>query len=172
MEEERQMSIIVSGKVWKLGDHIYSDYMAPGFARKLLWDEGKKYILHVHPTFAKECQPGDVIVAGKNFGCGPSREEAAGNLKKLGIGCVVAESFARIFFRNAIAFALPVMECRGISDFFEEGDQLELDFEKALAKNLTRGKEIRGPLLSPEVINIVRAGGIIEFLKQEEQQTI
>lgn len=166
------MSIIVRGKVWKLGDHIYSDYMAPGFARKLPWEEGKKHILHIHPAFAKGCQPGDVIVAGRNFGCGPSREEAAGNLKKLGIGCVVAESFARIFFRNAIAFALPVMECKGVSGFFEEEDQLELDFENALAKNLTRGREIRGPLLSPEVINIVRAGGIIEFLKQEDQQTI
>lgn len=166
------MSIIVRGKVWKLGDDIYSDYMAPGFARKLPWEEGKKHILHIHPTFAERCQPGDVIVAGRNIGCGPSREEAASNLKRLGIGCVVAESFARIFFRNAIAFALPVMECRGVSELFEEGDELQLDFENSLVKNLTRGKEIRGPSLPPEVINIVRAGGIMEVLKHENQQTI
>ena len=163
------MSIIVKGKVWKMGDHIYSDYVAPGFARTLPWEERKNYILHIHPHFAKACQPGDVIVAGKNFGCGPSREEAASYLVRLGIGCVVAESFARIFFRNAIAFALPVMECKGASDLFEEGDQLELDFEKALVKNLTRNREMKGPLLPPDVTDIVRAGGIIEFLKQESQ---
>jgi len=161
------MSIIVKGKVWKMPDHVYSDYVAPGFARRLPWEERKNYILHIHPTFAKACRPGDVIVAGKNFGCGPSREEAAAYLVKLGIACVVAESFARIFFRNAIAFALPVMECREASRFFEEGDQLELDFEKALVKNLTRNKEMRGPLLPPEVINIVKAGGIMEVLKQD-----
>ncbi len=163
------MGIIVKGKVWKMGDHIYSDYVAPGFARSLPWEERKNYILHIHPHFAKACQPGDVIVAGKNFGCGPSREEAAGYLVKLGIGCVVAESFARIFFRNAIAFALPVMECKGVSDLFAEGDQLELDFEKALVKNLTQNRESKGPLLHQDVIDIVRAGGIIEFLKQENQ---
>ena len=161
------MSIIVKGKVWKMPDHVYSDHVAPGFARRLPWEERKNHILHIHPTFAGACQPGDVIVAGKIFGCGPSREEAASYLVKLGIGCVVAESFARIFFRNAIAFALPVMECKGISDLFEEGDQLELDFENALVKNLTRNREMKGPILHPEVTHIVRAGGIIPFLKQE-----
>ena len=158
------MSMIVSGKVWKMGDHIYSDYMAPGFARKLPWEEEKKHILHIHPVFAERCQAGDVIVAGRNFGCGPSRENAAVNLKKLGIGCVVAESFARIFFRNAIAIALPVMECEEATRLFEEGDQLELDFENSRVRNLTRGRESSGPSLPPELIDIVKTGGILESL--------
>jgi 3-isopropylmalate/(R)-2-methylmalate dehydratase small subunit len=161
------MSIIVAGKVWKLGDHVYSDYMDPGFARKEVWEERKKYVLHIHKTFAGECRPGDVIVAGRNFGCGPSREGAAGNLKRLGIGCVVGESFARIFFRNCIAIGLPIMKCEGVSEIFEEGDQLELDFENARVKNLTTEKELQGPRLSPDLIKIVEEGGIFALLKGE-----
>ena len=103
------MGIIVRGKVWKFGDHINTDYMSPGFGREEPWEIRKKYILHIHKAFTEGCQPGDVIVAGNNFGCGSSREAAPANLKKLGIGCVVAESFGRIFFRNCIAVALPVM---------------------------------------------------------------
>ncbi len=165
------MSITVRGKVWKFGDHINTDYMSPGFGREEPWEKRKKYILHIHKAFTEGCQPGDVIVAGNNFGCGSSREAAPANLKKLGIGCVVAESFGRIFFRNCIAVALPVMACKGVSALFSEGDQLELDFEKARVKNLTTGGEIQGPSLSPDLINIVRAGGILELLKREGQPT-
>jgi 3-isopropylmalate/(R)-2-methylmalate dehydratase small subunit len=164
------MDLIIRGKVWKFGDHINTDYMAPSFGRDEPWEQRKKYILHIHKPFTEECQPGDVIVAGNNFGCGSSRETAPDNLKKLGIGCVVAESFGRIFFRNSIAIALPVMACKGVSALFEEGDQLELDFEKALVKNLTKGKEIKGPVLSSDLIKIVQAGGILALLKQESQK--
>jgi 3-isopropylmalate/(R)-2-methylmalate dehydratase small subunit len=125
--------------------------------------------LHIHKTFTEECRPGDVIVAGNNFGCGSSRETAPDNLKKLGIGCIVAESFGRIFFRNSIAIALPVMACKGVSTLFAEGDQLELDFEKAWVKNLTKGNEIKGPALSSDLIRIVQAGGILALLKQESR---
>ncbi len=163
------MSLIVRGKVWKFGDHINTDYMSPSFGTDEPWEKRKKYILHIHKAFTEGCQPGDVIVAGKNFGCGSSRETAPANLKRLGIGCVVAESFGRIFFRNSIAVALPVMACRGVSSLFKEGDQMELDFEKALIKNLTSGQEIKGPALSPDLIKIVQAGGILALLKQEKQ---
>ena len=166
------MGIIVRGKVWKFGDHINTDYMAPSFGREEPWEKRKKYILHIHKAFTEGCQPGDVIVGGNNFGCGSSRESAPANLKQLGIGCVVAESFGRIFFRNCIAVALPVMACKGVSALFSEGDQLELDFENAGVKNLTTGKEIKGPSLSPDLINIVRAGGILELLKREGQPTL
>ena len=165
------MSLIVRGKVWKFGDHINTDYMAPSFGREEPWEQRKKYILHTHKAFTEGCQPGDVIVAGRNFGCGSSRETAPANLKQLGIGCVVAESFGRIFFRNSIAIALPVMACKEISTLFAEGDQLELDFENALVKNLTKGKAIKGPALSPDLIKIVQAGGILALLKQESQKT-
>ena len=159
------MSIIVRGKVWKLGNNISSDYIAPGFAIDKPWEERKKHILHIHKAFTEGFQPGDVLVARNNFGCGSAREEAPADLKKLGIGCVVAESFGRIFFRNSIAIGLPVMACRGVSEIFEEGDILELDFENARVKNLTSGKELQGPPLAPDLINIVKNGGIVALLK-------
>jgi len=165
------MGIIVTGKVWKFGDHINTDYMAPSFSSQAPWEEQKKTILHIHKAFTEEAQPGDVIVGGKNFGCGSSRESAPANLKRLGIGCVVAESFGRIFFRNCMAVALPVMAGKNVSDIFEEGDRLELDFENSLVKNLDSGKSLKGPPLSPDLVNIVKSGGILAFLKSEAQLT-
>lgn len=158
------MGIVITGKVWKFGDHVNTDYMHPSFASKYPWDELKKHILHIHKGFTRGCRPGDVIVAGKNFGCGSSREAAPDNLKRLGIGCIVAESFGRIFFRNCIAIALPVMACRGVSGIFQEGDTLELDFEKARVRNLTTGRELSGPTLPDDLLQIVRKGGILALL--------
>lgn len=161
------MSIIVTGKVWKFGDDVNTDYMAPSFDLGATLEQQKKRILHIHKGFVEGCRPGDVIVAGRNFGCGSSRENAPHNLRMLGIGCVVAESFGRIFFRNCIAIALPVMACKGVSALFEEGDQLELDFENSIVKTLTRSKELKGPMLSSDLINIVKKGGILQTLKVE-----
>ena len=162
------MSIIVRGEVWKLGDNVSTDYIAPGFALDKPWEERKKHILHTHKAFAEGFQPGDVLVARNNFGCGSNREEAPADLRRLGAGCVVAESFDRTFFRNSIAIALPVMACRGVSEIFEEGDILELDFENARVKNLTSGKEIQGPPLVQDLINIVKKGGIVALLKSDK----
>ncbi len=163
------MSLIVKGKVWKFGDHINTDYMAPSFSQNLPWEEARKTILHVHEGFVEGHRPGDVIVAGENFGCGSSRESAPTNLKKLGIGCVVAESFGRIFFRNSIAIAFPVLVCKGVSQAFAEGEELELDFEHSVVKNLTQGTELTGMPLSPDLVNIVRQGGILALLKSQSQ---
>lgn len=154
------VGIVVTGKVWKFGDHINTDYMAPSSIEQTAWEEAKKHILIVHETFAKNCQPGDSIVAGRNFGCGSSRESAPKNLKQLGIGCIVAESFGRIFFRNCIAIALPVLICKGITGVFEEGDQLRLDLENAQVENISTGRVIKGLPLSPEILEIIKAGGI------------
>jgi len=166
------MAMIITGKVWKLGDHISTDYIHPNFAGNFPWEELKKHVLHIHKDFAKGVQPGDVIVAGKNFGCGSSRETAPGNLKRLGVACIVAESFGRIFFRNCIANALPVMACKGVSDIFQEGDRLQLDFEHARVKNLTTGKELQAPLLPADLIAIVQKGGIVALLQSERQSGI
>lgn len=157
----------IQGKVWKFGDHINTDYMAPTFSRHLPWEEARKTILHIHEGFVAGHQPGDVIVAGGNFGCGSSRESAPRNLKRLGIGCVVAESFGRIFFRNSIAIAFPVLVCQGISQAFDEGDALEMDLASAVVKNLTRGVELEGTLLSPDLIKIVTGGGLLASLQGE-----
>ena len=163
------MSIVIKGKVWNFGDHINTDYMAPSFSQGLPWEEQKKTILHVHKEFVAGHQPGDVIVAGDNFGCGSSRETAPANLKRLGIGCVVAESFGRIFFRNSIAIAFPVLVCEGVSKAFAEGEELELDFGEAVVKNLSQGTELKGMPLSADLVNIVNEGGILSLLKSQAQ---
>lgn len=160
-------NIIVDGKVWKFGDDINTDYMSPSFTHGMEWEEKKKNILHIHKGFTEDVQPGDVIVAGANFGCGSSRQQAPANLKMLGIGCVVAESFGRIFFRNSVAIALPVMACPGISEAFDEGDELQLDFENSVVKNLTKGTELTGAKMPEDLLKIVRAGGVMAVLKEE-----
>ena len=164
------MSIIVSGKVWKFGDHINTDYMAPSFALEQPWEKQKRSILHIHKAFTEECKPGDVIVAGRNFGCGSSREQAPANLKRLGIGCVVAESFGRIFFRNCIAIGLPIVICQGVLKLFEEGETLELDLKTSGVKNLTTGRELNGRRLSAELLRILESGGILAYLKSESEK--
>lgn len=163
------MNIIVKGKVWKFGDNISSDYMAPGFAFDEPWEKRKKFVLHINKAFTEGFQTGDVIVAGNNFGCGSTREAAPANLKQLGVGCVVAESFARTFFRNCMSIGLPILSAKGVSDIFQEEDMLELDFDNAHVKNLTSGKEIKGPPLAPDLISIVKKGGIMNLLKSEKK---
>ena len=128
----------IRGKVWKFGDHVNTDAIVPGFTLELPWEEAKQHILHIHPRFVQEVKPGDVIVAGHNWGCGSSREQAPVSLKHLGIVCIVAESFGRIFFRNAIAVGLPCISCPEISAAFSEGDQIEANLETAIIKNVTK----------------------------------
>jgi 3-isopropylmalate/(R)-2-methylmalate dehydratase small subunit len=157
---------IIKGKVWKFGDNVNTDVMAPGFALNAPWEEIKRVILHIHPKFTQEAKPGDIIVAGKNWGCGSSREQAPANLKRLGIGCVVAESFGRIYFRNSIALAFPSIVCPGVSEAFEEGDELELELETAQVRNITKGKKLQGDPLSQDMLTILVRGGIIPALKE------
>jgi len=157
---------LIKGKVWKFGDNVNTDVMAPGFAFTAPWEELRKLILHIHPKFTQEAKPGDVIVAGKNWGCGSSREQAPANLKKLGMGCVVAESFGRIYFRNSVAIALPSIVCPGVAEAFAEGDDLELELESARVRNLTTGKELQGEALSQDMLAIMAKGGIIPALKE------
>ena len=164
------MGMVLTGRVWKFGDNISTDYMAPSFGMEQPWELRRKSILHIHETFPEECQPGDAIVAGKNFGCGSSREEAPSNLKRLGISCVVAESFGRIFFRNCMAIAFPATVCKGVSGLFEERNRLELHFETSLVRNLTTGKEMKGWDLPPDLLEIVKEGGILASLKREYEK--
>ncbi|MFC1918957.1 3-isopropylmalate dehydratase [Chloroflexota bacterium] len=161
------MSTVIRGKVWKFGDNVNTDVMDPGFARGLPWDELKKVILHIYPKFTKEAKPGDVIVAGRNWGCGSSRERAPGNLKDLGMGCVVAESYGRIYFRNSIALAFPSIVCNNVSQNFDEGDELELELETARIKNLTKGKEFQGEPYTKDMLDIITKGGIIAATQEK-----
>ena len=161
------MSTIIKGKTWKFDDNVNTDVMAPGFAMNYSWEELKKVILHIHKKFTEKAGPGDVIVAGRNWGCGSSRENAPANLKRLGLGCVVAESFGRIYFRNSIALAFPSIVCPDIAKHFEEGDQLELELETANIKNLTRGEAFQGERLSTDMLEIINKGGIVSALKEK-----
>ena len=157
---------LIRGKVWKFGDNVNTDAMAPGFAFKAPWEELKTLILHIHPKFVREAKPGDVIVAGKNWGCGSSREHAPANLKRLGMGCVLAESFGRIYFRNSVALAFPGLICPGVSQAFDEGDELELELESAKVRNITKGNTLQGEPLSQEMLAIIAKGGLVATLKE------
>lgn len=161
------MAIVVRGKVWKFGDNIDTTLLNPKFAAGSGWEMVRKYILHTHPNFNKEVQPGDVIVAGQNFGCGQASGEPPMNLKRLGIGCVVAESFGRLFFRNCVALALPILPCHGVAELFAEGDELELNLDEAKVRNLTKGRELQGKQLTQEMMEIISGGGIMEILTKE-----
>ncbi len=160
------MNSIIRGKVWKFGDNVDTDVMAPWTSLGEPWEERRKVILHNRPGFVDRVKPGDIIVAGENWGCGSSREDAPVNLKELGLGAVVAESFGRIYFRNSIAIAFPNVACPGVHEAFDEGDELELDLETATVKNLTKETLLKGRPYTEEMIQIIKKGGLMNVLKE------
>jgi len=160
------MEKIIQGRVWKFGDNIDTDQIALTVYGRLPMDEMKLHVLErIRPEFGKGAKHGDIIVAGANFGCGSSRETATVAIKALGIGAVIAESFARIFFRNAIAIGLPAITCPGIITSFEDGDQLKLDIDKAEITNLKNERVLRAEALPAEMLEVLEKGGILALLK-------
>jgi 3-isopropylmalate/(R)-2-methylmalate dehydratase small subunit len=120
----------------------------------------------INIDFVKKMQPGDIIVATTNFGCGSSREHAPLAIKAAGVSCVIAASFARIFFRNAINIGLPLLESEAAVDGTEDGDQLEVDLASGLIKNLTRGREFRAEPYPDFMAGIIEAGGLIDYTRR------
>ena len=120
----------------------------------------------VHPNFYEVAAEGVIVVAGRNFGCGSSREHAPIALKHANVKCVVAESFARIFFRNAINIGLPLLECPGISDVVEEGDFLKVDLENGVVSVVNKNRTIRGVRLPKFILEILEDGGLIEHVRR------
>ncbi len=164
------MSLIVKGKVWKFGDSISTDLMQPGFTPSgASPEEAAQYCMRANrPEFAGQVKRGDIVVGGRNFGCGSSRA-AMRNLQILGVGCVLAESIGRIFFRSSINLGFPVLACPGITKFCAEGDVLQVDFNTGNIKNITTGKSMQiAPLPedSPPA-QILRAGGMMALLEKE-----
>ncbi|GAW91898.1 3-isopropylmalate dehydratase small subunit [Calderihabitans maritimus] len=161
------MQFKISGKAYIFGDDLDTDQIYPGRYLELTAksDIASHCMEGVRPGFAREIQEGDIIVAGRNFGCGSSREHAAIALKEAGVGAVVAESFARIFFRNAINLGLPLITCRGISNRVKEGDVLEIDLSTGEIKNKTTGESFRGEGLSEFILRILENGGIKPLFK-------
>lgn len=157
------------GKVWRYGDNVDTDVIIP--ARYLNTADMKELAAHamedIDPTFAGNVAQGDIIVAGKNFGCGSSREHAPGALKAAGIACVVAESFARIFYRNAINIGLPLIELGEGDINIKAGDTLAVDLAAGVAENTCTGEKFAIPALPGFIQEIAQAGGLVAYTKQE-----
>jgi 3-isopropylmalate/(R)-2-methylmalate dehydratase small subunit len=154
------------GRVWKFGDDVDTDRLAPYDTMPLPWPERRPSVLRERPELAADCQPGDILVAGRNFGCGSSREPAVDNLGLLGLSCVLATSFARIYFRNAVATGFPNLVCPGIADACDDGDVLEVRIRDATVRNLTRGTAVEAVPLDATMLAILESGGLMALLRQ------
>ncbi len=157
------------GKTWKFGDDVNTDEIIP--ARYLNTSDpeelARHYMEDVDPDFIKKISKGDIIVAGNNFGCGSSREHAPIAMKAAGISCVIAKSFARIFYRNSINIGLPIVESPDAVTGINEGDEIEIDFEKGEIKNLSDGKIYMVKPFPPFLQSIIESGGLMNKVRSE-----
>jgi 3-isopropylmalate/(R)-2-methylmalate dehydratase small subunit len=158
----------VSGPVVKFGKNVDTDVILPG--KYLILIDPKDLAKHamegLDPTFPEKAKRGIIVVGGSNFGSGSSREQAPLALKYSGVKCVIAESFARIFFRNAINIGLPVIECKGISKTVDNGDELDVDFDKGEVYSASKGKSLQATKLPTFILEILSDGGLIDNLQR------
>jgi 3-isopropylmalate/(R)-2-methylmalate dehydratase small subunit len=158
----------VVGKVMKFGANIDTDVILPGKWLSLI--DPKDLAMHamegLDPKFPEKAEKGVIVVGAKNFGCGSSREQAPLALKYAGVQCVLAESFARIFYRNSINIGLPVIEVKGISKAVDDGDEVSVDLETGKIQNLTKKQTLQGTKLPPFIMEILSDGGLIENLRK------
>jgi 3-isopropylmalate/(R)-2-methylmalate dehydratase small subunit len=159
----------MKGKCWKFGNNINTDEIIP--ARYLNTTDTKELASHcmedADPDFIKKAKPNDVIVAGENFGCGSSREHAPIAIKAAGMSCVIAKSFARIFFRNAINIGLPIFECPEAVEQIKEGDEIEVNLATGEILNNTLKKRFKFEPFPPEMQEIIKSGGLMNFVKRK-----
>jgi len=157
------------GRVWKYGANVDTDVIIP--ARYLNMSDPAELAKHcmedIDPTFVKEVQPGDIILASSNFGCGSSREHAPIAIKASGVSCIIAQSFARIFYRNSINIGLPILEVENTSEIAEKGDVLEVSLESGEIVNTRTGKVFKAKPYPEFVLGIMKAGGLIEHTRQK-----
>ena len=158
------------GKVLKYGDNVDTDVIIP--ARYLNSFDAKELASHamvdIDPTFIDRLEPGDIMVAGSNFGCGSSREHAPLALKTAGVSCVIARSFARIFYRNSINIGFPILECPQAADDISEGDQVEVDFDSGIIRNLTKNREYKAQAFPPFLQKMIEANGLVNYVKAKK----
>ena len=156
----------VCGHVFKYGDNVDTDVIIP--ARYLNATKGEELARHcmedIDREFVNKVQPGDIIVAEKNFGCGSSREHAPLAIKCAGVSCVIAETFARIFYRNSINIGLPIIECPQAAKAICAGDEVEVDFDSGVITNITRGETYQGQSFPPFMQSIIQAGGLVAYI--------
>lgn len=164
------MAELIQGKVYRYGRDINTDYILPG--RYLMLSTAQELGPHCFedydPSFLKTVQPGDVIVGEENFGGGSSREHAPVAIKANGVACIIAKSFARIFYRNAINIGLPALEVPEAVDDFQAGDRIEVSLEDGTIKNLRSGRDFQIKPYPPEILEIIRAGGLMNLIKQKQ----
>ncbi|BBB48821.1 3-isopropylmalate dehydratase small subunit [Pelolinea submarina] len=158
------------GKVWKFGDNLNTDEIIPG--RYNITIDPQELAAHVFceikPEFTQGTQSGDVVVGGQNFGCGSSREHAPIAIKGAGIRCVIAASYARIFFRNAINIGLPILECPQAAAEIREGDEVQVNLSSGVITDITTGRSYQAQPLPDFVLKIAEAGGIVAFLQEHD----
>ncbi len=163
------MNHLLRGNAWKYGDNVDTDVIIP--ARYLNTLNAAELAQHcmedIDKTFAKEVHSNDVIIAGENFGCGSSREHAPIAIKASGVSIVVAKSFARIFFRNAINIGLPILEHPTFADECSKGDVVEVDLSEGVLRNVTLGKEYKCSAFPKEIQNLIQQGGLINYTKNK-----
>jgi len=156
------------GKAWKFGADIDTDQIIP--ARYLNTSDPKELAKHcmedADPQFINKMKPGDIIVADKNFGCGSSREHAPIAIKAAGISCVIAKSFARIFYRNSFNMGLPILECPDAVAATQEGDEVEVHMSTGEIVNLTKNKRFRSQPIPPFMQELINTGGLMEWVKK------
>lgn len=156
------------GRVFKYGDNVDTDVIIP--ARYLNIADPKELATHamedIDAEFVKKMQPGDIVVATRNFGCGSSREHAPLVLRENGVSCVIAASFARIFYRNAINIGLPILECEAAANAIEDGDIVSVDFDTGVITNETKNETYQAAAFPPFIQSIIKAGGLLKSLKE------
>ncbi len=159
----------ITGQVWKYGDNVDTDAIIP--ARYLNTSSEAELASHcmedIDRSFATKVKPGDIIMAGKNFGCGSSREHAPLAIKASGASCVVAETFARIFFRNAINIGLPILECPEAARETKAGQTLAIDLAEGRIRNLDTGREYQASAYPPFMLELIEAGGLVEYTRRK-----
>ncbi len=156
----------ISGRVWKFGESINTDVMSPSNRGSTPEELRRNTMAAIREEFPLEVKQGDIIVAGKNFGCGSHRETANQTLRDVGISAVVAESVARLFLRTSIAIGFPTFIAPGVSDIVEDGQQVEVDYGQGVVRNLPTGASVQITSYPPSVERIFRAGGIIPLLEE------
>lgn len=157
------------GKVFKYGDNVDTDVIIP--ARYLNSSDPAELAQHcmedIDKEFVKKVQKGDIIVADKNFGCGSSREHAPIAIKAAGVSCVIAATFARIFYRNAINIGLPIIECPEAAEDIEAGDDVKVDFDTGIITDVTKGRQYRGQAFPPFMQKIITVGGLVNYINEQ-----
>lgn len=158
------------GRVHKYGDNVDTDVIIP--ARYLNTSDPKELASRcmedIDKDFVKKVKPGDIIVAGSNFGCGSSREHAPIAIKASGISCVIAETFARIFYRNSINIGLPIIECAEAVREIEDGDMVEIDFDSGIITDITKDKQYKGQAFPEFMQRIIKAEGLINYINSQQ----